>query len=226
MTYFDLKKEDSVFILTMINGDKDNTFTIDFFNELNACLDTVEKSLGNTSMVLTSSHPKTWSTGINLDWLMTQSADQAKAFVNAFDLTLIRLALLNLPTIACITGNVYAGAAIMACTFDFKFMREDRGRFCFPEVNIRIPFTETMHDIIDLIPNDQILKELALTGKAIGGYECKEKNVVDEICPQEDLPVKTMEFAKMLAEKDRPTYTMIKHGLKPKVFARKDVLKK
>lgn len=223
MTYFDLKKDGNVFILTMTNGDKDNSFTLDFLKELNAHLDEVSLSIGNKALIMTSSHPKTWSTGINLDWLMTQSPEQMKFFVDTLDKTLIRLALLNLPTIACITGNCYAGAAIMSCTFDFRFMREDRGRFCFPEVNIRIPFTEVMDDIVALLPNMQALKILALTGKAIGGFECKEKGVADEIYSQEELPVKTLEFAKTMSEKDRSTYTRIKHGLKPKIFARKEL---
>ena len=226
MTYFDLKQEDKVYVLTMINGDNDNTFTLNFLNELNGCLDEIEKSTDNAAMIMTSNHHKTWSTGINLDWLMTQAPEQFKLFVETLDKTLIRIALLNLPTIACLVGNTYAGAAIMACAFDFRFMREDRGRFCFPEVNIRIPFTEVMDEIIDLIPNKHVLKELALTGNAMGGFECKERNVVDGIYSQEELPVKTKEFAKTMAQKDRPTYTRIKHGLKPRVFARKDMIDK
>jgi enoyl-CoA hydratase/carnithine racemase len=222
VSYFELKQDGNVFILTMINGDKDNTFTLEFLNELNAHLDEVSLSTGNKAFIMTSSHPKTYSTGINLDWLMTQSPEQMKFFVDTLDKTLIRLALLNLPTIACITGNCYAGAAIMVCAFDFRFMREDRGRFCFPEVNIRIPFTEVMDEIIDLLPNKQGLKTLALTGQAMGGLECKAKDVADEIYSQEALPIKTLEFAKAMAEKDRSTYTRIKYGLKPRIFARKD----
>ncbi len=222
MAHFDLKKEENVYILTMINGENDNTFTLDFYHEYNELLDEIEGSTENAALVLTSSHPKTWSTGINLDWFLSIPQNEVEEFVKIFDSTLIRLAVLNLPTIACITGNCYAGAAIMSCCFDFRFMRADRGRFCFPEVNIKIPFTEIMHDIIDLLPNKQALNELALTGKAIGGIEGKERQVIDEIFTVEELHQKTLEFAKVLAEKDRFTYTRIKNGLKKRISDRKE----
>ncbi len=222
MTHFDLKKEENVYILTMINGENDNTFNLEFYKEYNELLDEVEGSNENASLILTSNHPKTWSTGINLDWFLSAPPEDVEAFVRTFDNTLIRIALLNLPTIACITGNCYAGAAIMACCFDFRFMRADRGRFCFPEVNIKIPFTEIMHDIINLLPNKHVLNELSLTGKAIGGIEGKERQVMDEIFSAEELPGKTLEFAKALAEKDRTTYTRIKSGLKQKITERKN----
>lgn len=221
MKHFSLEKKENVFILTMINGEKDNTFDLDYWSEYNTLLDEVENSEGNASLLLTSSHPKTFTTGINLDWLFGASPTDFEAFVKTFDNTLLRLALLNLPTIACITGNCYAGGAIMSCCYDFRFMREDRGRFCFPEVNIKIPFTDVMNDIIDLIPNKHILNDLALTGRAIGGIECKETHVVNQIFPENKLFEQTLAFAKTMAEKDRGTYTKIKQGLKPKILNRK-----
>jgi ribosomal protein L35AE/L33A len=63
-----------------------------------------------------------------------------KAFTLQLENMLLRLALLNLPVIAEIGGNAYAGGAILASACDFRFMRSDRGRFCFPEVHLGIPF--------------------------------------------------------------------------------------
>ncbi len=224
MKYFELSRQVNVFVLTMINGDDDNRFNLDFMNELNALLDEVENAKGNISLVMTSSHPKTWSTGINLDWFLSTTGEDFTAFAKSLDKTFVRIATLDLPTLACITGNVYAGAAIMSCGFDFRFMREDRGRFCFPEVDIKIPFTEPMHEVIDLLPDKQVLKELALTGRAMGGEECFEKKVVDAIYSAEVLQEKSLEYAAMLAEKDRATYAHIKNGLRKKLVNRKELL--
>ncbi len=214
MSYYELTQDENIFILTMTNGDDDNRFTSDVLVELNKHLDEIEKSEGNTAMILTSNHEKTWSTGIHLDWMLSLEQDKLIAFTQELKRTILRIALLNMPTVACITGNCYAAGAIMASAFDFRLMRQDRGRFCFPEVNIRIPFGMTFTKIISLLPNKHALNELALTGAAWGAVECLPKNVVDAIYSVEELSQKALELAQMMAEKDRLTYTTIKHELR------------
>ncbi|MDG1473513.1 MAG: enoyl-CoA hydratase-related protein, partial [Porticoccaceae bacterium] len=77
---------------------------------------------------------------INLNWLNTKSTVGKRLFSDKFNLLLCRLVLLNVPTVACINGNAYTGGAILAAAPDYRVLRSDRGRFCFPEVNIKIPF--------------------------------------------------------------------------------------
>jgi enoyl-CoA hydratase/carnithine racemase len=121
---------------------------------------------------------------------------------------------MDLPVIAAINGNCYAGGAIMASAADFRLMRADRGRFCFSEVNIKIPFTPVMTEIIRLLPDQQALRDLALIGKAVGGEEAKQMKVADSIHSEEELLPAAMAFAEMMAQKDRATYGAIKRGLR------------
>ncbi|OUS23593.1 hypothetical protein A9Q99_26445 [Gammaproteobacteria bacterium 45_16_T64] len=217
MSTMDLRLEGNVHILTLTNSENDNTFTLDVLNEYLAALDEVESYKGNTALVVTCEHEKTWSNGINLPWMTSQSADDVKIFVNTLEEVFYRVAMLNAPTIACINGNCYAGGAILASAFDFKIMRSDRGRFCYPEVNIKIPFTELMIDIIDLIPNKHALKHLALTGIAKTGAECLEDQIVDALYPMNELQAATLAYATELATKDRGTYTTIKRSMRKNI---------
>ena len=123
MSTLDLRKENSVYVLTMTNGEKSNTFTADVLGEYNAVLDEIEVSQDNASLVLTSSHDKVWSTGINLEWLITQPVGYHQEFASLLDEFYIRWALLNLPTVGCLTGHTYAAGAILASALDFRFMR-------------------------------------------------------------------------------------------------------
>ncbi len=214
MKYLDLKKKGNLFVLTMTDGDNDNRFSLDVVSEYNSVIDEIESSKENAALVITSNHPKTWSTGINIDYMLGLSTEDRFEFTQELKKMILRLTLLNLPTIGCITGNCYAGAAIMASGLDFRLMREDRGRFCFPEVNIKIPFGATFSEIISLLPNRHALNELVLTGVAWGGVECLLKNIVDTLYSEAELPIKAMELAQMMAEKDRQTYTTIKHQLR------------
>jgi enoyl-CoA hydratase/carnithine racemase len=124
------------------------------------------------------------------------------------------MALLNCPTIACLNGHTYAGGAILAACFDFRFMRADRGFFCFPEVDIDIPFSPIMHAVLELMPDRLAMTEMMLTGKRIGGIEALEKKIVMAAYPQDQLWDKTMEWARMLAQKNRKTYSDIKINMK------------
>ena len=66
-------------------------------------------------------------------------------------------------------------------------MRSDRGRYCYPEVDIEIPFTQISSDIGQLLPNQQAVKNMMLTGVAYTGLECAELQIVDAIYPQDQL---------------------------------------
>lgn len=211
MATLELKKEGNIHIVTMINDQ--NTFTADVLKEHMDIIDQIEKTTENTAVILTSNSPKFWSNGINLEWLMQQGADYIPEFKNIIDEMLTKWALLKVPTIACINGHAFAGGAILSCAFDFRVMRKDRGFFCFPEVDVNIPFTDIMHRIIDVMPKSS-LRDLAFTGRRIGGEEALQMGVVSQALTQEELMPKTMELAQMLASKNRATYSAIKEGLR------------
>lgn len=225
MATMDLKKKGPIYVLTLTNGANANTLTADVIDEYHAVLDKVESTSENASFLLTSDDPKFWSTGINLDWLNKQPPDYFPIFARLLDKLFLRFALLNMPTIACLTGHTFAASAIMACTFDFRLMREDRGFFCFPEVDIKIPFTPIMHHIIALLPDRYALNELALTGKRIGGKEALAMKVVSETFPGDILLNKAMELAMQMAQKDRKTYTNIKRGMRQHLLSLQQNLK-
>ena len=218
MSTMNLEIKDGVHVLSLTNHDAENTFTLDVMHEYLAAFDEVEKYDGNTSLLICCDHEKTFSTGINLKWMMEQNPVGQKVFVQALETVLVRLALLSAPTIVAINGNAYAGGAILASSADFRLMRNDRGRLCFPEVDIKIAFTPIMSDIIDLLPNKQALKHLALTGKPFTGVECEANNIVDSTHSAEELMPAALELAKILGQKDRKTYTTIRNLLRPKLL--------
>ena len=55
MTFMQLDKKGAVFVLTLTNGDKDNTFNPDVLAEYHACLDQIEADRSNASLLIVSS---------------------------------------------------------------------------------------------------------------------------------------------------------------------------
>ena len=221
MTTMNLQLQDGIHILTLTNAENggDNRLTTAVVGEYLAALDTVEHYQGNTALLLTCTHKKTFSTGINLDWLIQLDDAGRREFTTAFETLLCRLALLNAPTVACINGNAYAGGAIIASAADFRLMRSDRGRYCYPEVDIKIPFNQVSSDIGQLLPNQQAVKNMMLTGVAYTGLECAELQIVDAIYPQDQLQAEALSLTKTLASKDRDTYCKNRNLMRPEIVA-------
>jgi len=222
MSTMELKQEGPVYVLTLTNGVNANTISADVVGEYHNILDDLETATDNAALILTSNDPKIWCNGVDLKWLMTRPPEYFPEYAGLIDRLLLRFALLNMPTVGCLTGHAYGAGALLATTMDFRLMREDRGFFCFPEVDIGIPFTPLMYDLLRLLPDGHAINELVLTGKRVGGKEARDMKIVSAVYPPETLFEKTMELATVLAKKDRRTYTHLKFGLRKYLTAFKE----
>lgn len=210
MSILQLTRQDNVWLLTLTNGE--NKLDDNVLNIWNAALDQIEENNDNGALVIHSNDPKFWCNGIDLGFIQEKGGMpyMINDFVPRVDKLLVRLARLPIPTIACITGHAYAGGALLAAACDFRTMRADRGRFCFPEVDIKLALTDTMTEIVRLLPNPHTAWHMAATGLALGGTEAVAAGVVDKAFDEAELLPATLAMAAELAKKDRDTYCKIK----------------
>lgn len=219
MPAISLTRDGSIHILTLTNSDKDNCFNNDVLAEYHAAFDEIEATRDDASLLIRCDHAKTFCNGIDLPWLMTQDGDGMKVFVVNLENFLIRLSLLNLPVVAAINGNAYAGGALMANCCDFRLMRADRGRLCYSEISIKMSFTPVMFEVVRLQANPHAAWEMTMTGRPMGGEECAQRLVVDRALPLEQLDSEARKLAAELATKHRATYAQLKRGLRPSMVA-------
>jgi len=128
-----------------------------------------------------------------------------------------------MPTAAAINGHAFAAGAMLALAHDFRVMRSDRGFFCLPEVDINIPFAPGMTALIKSRLTPTVFRSLLLTGARIGGVEAREKGVVDEAVPADQVLPRAVATVAALANKSRQTYAAIKRGMYAQAL---DVLEK
>lgn len=199
--------DDHVAIVTMNDGE--NRFNSEFFEAFNEVLDEIENKISTRVLVVTSGHEKIWSNGIDLEWfmpLLQENPAEAEKF--PFELTALYKRILYFPmvTIAAINGHAFAGGAVLASAFDFRFMRSGRGYFCIPEVDIRIPLAPSMIAIMRKAVPEQKFLEMQYLGIRLTAEECVEHNIILKACPLEDLMNEVMIFAK----KHKKNQSMIK----------------
>ncbi|HHO76674.1 MAG TPA: enoyl-CoA hydratase/isomerase family protein [Deltaproteobacteria bacterium] len=197
MSMLEYTLKDDVAVLVMNNGE--NRFNPTFIDEFMKVLDEIEHKTQADALVVKSAHEKIFCNGIDLDWLMpfVQKGDQdaVRGFCYKLNALLRRLLLYPMPTVAAITGHAFAGGAIMCCCFDFRFMRSDRGFFCFPEVDLGIPFWPGMVAMVRKAIPQYKLDEMYYLGTRLSGSECEQHHVVVKACPMEKLMDETLAFA-------------------------------
>ena len=203
MSFIEYALDENVAVVTL-NRDE-NRFNPDFLTACLDVLDEVENETDAFTLVVKSSHEKIFSNGIDLEWLapIIQKGDikTAKDFFYQMNALFKRIVTYPMITIAAITGHAFAGGAILCCAFDFRFMRSDRGYFCFPEVDLGIPFLPGMNAMLKKAIPRYKLEEMEYTGKRLTAEECEEHHIITKACHINELMDETLAFAKTLNKK-------------------------
>ncbi len=211
MSLVDLRREGSIFVLTMQRGE--NRFNRPFLDALNAAFDTVEGSSGPAALVTVGGEEKFYSNGLDLTWLAGEGQREGGGFIRDFLTFLGRVLACPVPTVAAMNGHAFAGGAMLALTHDFRVMRGDRGFFCLPEVDINLPLAAGMSAMILGKLDPATSRDLILTGRRIGGSEAAALRVVDEAVALEEVLPRALARAEALAGKERATYSALKSGM-------------
>jgi enoyl-CoA hydratase/carnithine racemase len=197
MGLIEYRLDENVAVVTMNKGE--NRFTYDFLQAFMDLLAEIEQQTRATVLLVHSAHEKIWSNGIDLEWLLAETGRNPEAgrrFPERIMALLRRLLTYPLTTVAAINGHAFAGGAIMACAFDFRFMRSDRGYFCFPEVDIQIPFMPGMDAILKKALPTTLVLEAQLTGRRYTAADLEARRVVLKACGADELLPQALAFAK------------------------------
>ncbi len=215
MGYITIEKHGKVALMTM-NYKKENRFNPEVIDEMMGQLDEIEADDSLGAIVVTGGDPKFFSNGLDLEWMMANfnNKDVILGYLKKINDMFKRWCLYPKPTVAALNGHTFAAGLFMASYMDFRFMREDRGWICMPEMDINIPLLPGMIATCQAVMTNAGFRELYYTGKRMNATEAMKINFVDETYSMDELVPKSIEFAAELAKKKTATYAEMKRRIR------------
>lgn len=204
-----LAREADVFVLTMDN--EENRMNQPWLDAMNQALDEIDGT-PDAGALVTTGEGKFFSNGLDLEWLMSPGADMLR-FVADVERLLARVLAAPFITVAACNGHTFAAGAMLALCHDFRVMRSDRGFFCLPEVDIRIPFTPGMNSLIMSRMTITAAHEVMVTGKRFGGEEAERLHIVHRAVAADEVLPTALALAAEYGGKDRNTLGTIKQRM-------------
>ena len=205
-----LERRDDLYVLEMVDGE--NRMNRRWLTAMSAALDEVEADTEAAALVTTGAG-RFYSNGLDLDWLLADDSEPTPQFVADVEHLLARMLALPIATVAACNGHCFAAGAMFALCHDFRVMRADRGFFCLPEVDIKIPFTPGMDALIKSRLSVQTAHEMMVTGRRYGGVEAATKQIVDEAVADDQVLARSIEIAEEVGGKDRLVLKTIKQRM-------------
>lgn len=195
----DIEQRDGVVVVRWRDGE--NRFHRDSVRRWHEVLDELEAADGPLALVVTG-EGRFFSNGLDLDGFAA-NPDAAGEVVDGVHRLFGRMLLFPAYTVAALNGHTFAAGAMLACCFDARVMREDRGYWCLPEVDLGLPLTEPMFTAVTARLPVHVAAEAMNTGRRYTAADALDAGLVEHRAPEPDVLGRAMELAAPLAGKDR-----------------------
>ncbi|WP_019630739.1 enoyl-CoA hydratase-related protein [Actinomadura atramentaria] len=211
----DLQRDGDVFVLRFDAGE--NRFHPDFLAAAHTALDEVEKADAPRALVTTGTG-KFYSNGLDLEWLQANGG-KFEEYLHSVHVLFARLLELPVPTVAAVNGHAFAAGAMLVLTHDVAVMRDDRGYFCLPEVDLGMTFTPGMNALLRARLSAPVAHEAMVTGRRYTSADAVAARIVARAAAEADVVPAAVEAAAGLAGKDGSVVAKIRRDLYREVLA-------
>jgi enoyl-CoA hydratase len=204
-----------------MNTNKVNVQNDQFFADLHAAFDRLEREFGELPVVLTG-QGDVFSAGIDFRYSFEifggGSQDKIRDWYRAYRETNLRIFQYPRPTVAAVNGHAIAGGLITALASDFRVAARKQARFGLNEVPIGIPMPAAYVEIIKYTLGDKVGALATLRGKLYEFEEAERLGFFHEVVEPEQLIAKAIEYARCITPDCNTAYAMSKKALQDGVM--------
>jgi enoyl-CoA hydratase/carnithine racemase len=207
--------EGAVHVLDL--GDGENRLDRDALRDIHALLDRVEAAPEPRALVTVASG-KFWCNGFDQDWMGAHPAE-VDLLLDEFRQLLGRLVLLPVPTVAAVQGHAFAAGGMLAIGHDFRVMREERGYFCLPEIDLKRALSAASVALVQVKVPASSWSDLLVAARRYTGPEAVAAGLAGATAAGDALRSAALELAGSLAGKDAATLAILKERMYGAVVA-------
>jgi enoyl-CoA hydratase len=204
-----------------MNTNKVNIQNDQFFGDLHAAFDRLEREFSALPVVLTG-HGNVFSAGIDFQYSFeifgSGEPEKIRDWYRKYRETNLRIFNYPRPTVAAVNGHAIAGGLITALDCDFRVAARKPGKFGLNEVPIGIPMPAAYIEIIKYALGDQVGALTTLRGKLYDLDEAEKLGFFHEVVDEDKLIQTAISYATCITPDCNVAYAMSKKALQDNVM--------
>jgi enoyl-CoA hydratase/carnithine racemase len=205
----ELSWQGDVAVITMTDGE--NRFDGHAVDRWHEVIDELDAHVGPLAVVTTGTD-RFYSNGLDLAWMGTNQAE-AGPMIRELHRMWGRFLGLGAVTVAAVNGHAFGAGALLSSAHDRIVMREDRGYWCMPEVDLALPVGESMAALLSATLPAPAVHRALVTGHRFTGPEALAAGIVAELAPEGEVLDRAVAWAAPLAGKSREVIAVHKRIL-------------
>jgi enoyl-CoA hydratase/carnithine racemase len=211
-----IEPRDGAIVITM-NSNPVNKMNPEFFDDLHAAFDRVDREQPRCPIVLTG-QGTTFSAGLDFDHAFPLFArNDASAILRWFARfrdSIVRVFSSPQRVVAAVNGNAYAGGLILALCCEHRVAVAGSGRFTLNEVAIGIPMPHVYVEIVRHAVGTRVAAELMLDCRPMDSKEALSSGLVHRLVDGEQLIDAAVAEARLVNADTYDAYRVSKDNLR------------
>jgi enoyl-CoA hydratase/carnithine racemase len=182
-------------------------------DEIRAAADAASAAPGVRALVLESSVEGYFSSGLDLDELMSLPPERRAANFEALIAAYRAILACPKPTVAALSGSAILGGWILAMACDWRLLA-DGAKVALSEIRAGLSPTSGLIARLSALSSDpRAVKEMVLRGKSLGSSDALAACLVDEVLPAAEVAPAALALAKRAAKSAPQAFADIKRSL-------------